>query len=165
MDIKARKKTAYLTVCGYLTFENTNTNDSGRSGKALEIGVKTLLNGKRGNNSHVSAKGKHDVKYHGLTLEIKSNCGEINDNIDSNDYIVYTMDNEHNCLKPWNTRVMTVEQFKALFYGLGLVRTKTSTSGAVRTTIQSYKNSKKKSLALARALEQFETLEQFMSEH
>ena len=75
------------------------------------------------------------------------------------------MDNKTECYKPYNARVLTVEQFKALFYDLGLVRTKTSTSGAVKTTIQSYKNSKKKSQALARALEQFETLEQFASEH
>lgn len=164
MTIDERKDFAEESAIDYLA-NCFNANDSGIFGKAFEIGVKSFLNLNKGNSKHVSAKGKHDVTFHGMTLEIKSNCGEINDNIDTNNYIVYTMDNRHDCYQPYNARVLTIEQFKALFYGLGLVRTKTSTSGAVRTTIQSYKNSKKKSLALARALEQFETLEQFMSEH
>lgn len=149
----------------YATINEFKSTDCGKYGKCFEMNVKRFLNGKRGNVEHVSAKNHADVHYHGERLEIKSNCGEINDDIAKNDYIVYTMASELDYMTPENARVLTVEQFTTMLEMLGLVRTKTSTSGAVKTTIQSYKNSKKKSGALARALEQFETLEQWKAEH
>lgn len=140
-------------------------NDSGFYGKEFEKAVKHYLNGNRGNSSAVSAKGKHDVKYHGLIFEIKSNCGEINSNINSNDYVIYTMDNKTDYERPERAHVLTVEQFINVLESCGLIRYKTATNGATVKAIQSYKNSKRKSALFASMLEQFETLEQFASEH
>lgn len=140
-------------------------NDSGFFGKEFEKAVKHYLNGNKGNVNRVSAKGKHDVKYHGLIIEIKSNCGEINNNINSNDYVIYTMDNKTDYERPEHARVLTVEQFINVLESCGLIRYKTATNGATVKAIQSYKNSKRKSALFASLLEQFETLEQFVSEH
>jgi len=140
-------------------------NDSGFFGKEFEKAVKHYLNGNKGNVNRVSAKGKHDVKYHGLTIEIKSNCGEINNNINSNDYIIYTMDNKTDYNAPERAHVLTVEQFINVLDTCGLIRMKRATNGATVRAIQSYKNSKRKSTLFASLLEQFETLEQFKACH
>ena len=135
-------------------FKNT---DSGRFGKAFEINVKRYLNGNRGNSGKVSAKGKNDVKSKGLIYEIKSNCGEL-ERIEKNDFIIYSMDNIRDYDKPYNARVINPTDFITMLNNLGLVRTKKSTSGTIKTTIQSYKNSKKKTMLLANALEHYPTL-------
>ena len=62
--------------------------DCGRYGKAFEIMTKQYLNGNKGNSKKVTLIGKHDVKHNGKVFEIKSNCGEINDNIMIN-FIVF----------------------------------------------------------------------------
>ena len=136
-------------------------NDSGRFGKAFEINAKHYLNGNRGNSNKVSPKGKTDVKFKGITFEIKSNCGEINPNIEKNGYVIYTMDNETDYANPGNARVIPANEFVKLIERIGLMRTKKSSSGEWKTTIQSYKNSNKKTYALAKELMNYPTLEEY----
>lgn len=142
------------------TINQFKVTDSGRYGKAFEINVKHYLNGNRGNSDRVSAKGKTDVKYHGYKLEIKSNCGEL-DGIERNDYIIYSMDNERDFINPEKAVVIPADTFKEMLEELGLVREKKATSGMRKTTIQSYKNSKKKTIALENALNEYITLEEW----
>lgn len=139
-------------------------SDAGKYGKAFEINVKLTLNGNRGNSSKVSAKGKADVKYHGLTLEIKSNCGEL-EKIARNDFVVYTMDNVNDFQSPERASVIPANEFFQMMEKLGLVREKKTTNGYTKTTIQSYKNSKKKSSALAAALAEYPTLGEWKETH
>ena len=138
-------------------------SDSGKYGKAFEINAKHYLNGNKGNSSKVSAKGKTDVKFKGVTFEIKSNCGEINPNIKKNGFVIYTMDNEHDYIEPWKAYVIPSNEFVQLIKKLGLMRTKKSSNGEWKTTIQSYKNSNKKASALARELMNYPTLEEYKS--
>lgn len=129
--------------------------DCGRYGKAFEIMVKQYLNGNKGNSKKVSLKGKHDVKHNGKVFEIKSNCGEINDNIMSNDYIIYTMDNKHDYMYPDSAYVFTPSDFVKMFEELGLLRDKKTTNGYRVKAIQSYSNSKKKTEALKKAIQRY----------
>ena len=147
------------------TLNQFKDSDSGKYGKAFELNTKKYLNGRRGNIDHVSPKNHTDVRFHGIKLEIKSNCGEINDDIKKNDFIIYTMDNESDYYEPFNAKVLTPDEFLNVLESLNLIRTKKSTCGTMKTTIQSYKNSKRKTTALYGALNQFITLEQWASEH
>lgn len=141
------------------TINRFKETDCGKFGKAFEINVKHYLNGNRGNSDTVSAKGKTDCTHKGNKFEIKSNCGEL-DGIEKNDYIIYTMDNKNDFDKPQNAKVIPPKDFLSLLNNLGLVRTKKSTNGYMKTTIQSYANSKKKYNGLAEALSGYPTLEQ-----
>ena len=145
------------------TIEQFKSTDCGRYGKAFEINVKHFLNGNRGNSNKVSAKGKTDVKSKGVKYEIKSNCGELNDDILKNDFIIYTPDNVAEYDKPANAKVISSHDFVNLFHTLGLVRTKKSTNGQLKTTIQSYRNSRRKTEMLFNALAQYSTLEEWVS--
>lgn len=153
-------KTNYTATIDYF-----NIKDSGRFGKAFEINVKQYLNGGRGNSSKVTLKGKADVHFHGLRLEIKSNCGEINDDFMKNDYIVYTMDNKTAYDEPELAIVVTPKEFINILNNLGLIRTKKATNGYTKTAIQSYSNSKKKTVALANALARCMTLKDWKACH
>ena len=147
-----------------VTLEQFKDNDSGKYGKAFEMNVKRYLNGNRGNVNKVSAKGKTDVTSKGVKYEVKSNCGEINQDILKNDYIIYTMHNEIDYLMPENAFVIPAADFVAMIEKLGLMRTKKSTNGQLKTTIQSYKNSKRKSSMLALALAKYPTLSECASQ-
>lgn len=152
-----------------MTINYTNTinqfkaTDCGRYGKAFEINVKHFLNGNRGNANRVSAKGKTDVQSKGIKYEVKSNCGEINDDILKNDYIIYTPDNKTDFEHPEQAFVIPAQAFVDMFHALGLVRTKKSTNGQLKTTIQSYNNSKRKTTMLYEALARYTTLEQWVA--
>ena len=139
--------------------------DSGRFGKTWEITVKLYLNGYRGNSCKVSAKGMADLKYHGMRFEVKSNCGEINEDILKNDYILYTMDNEIDCYSPWNAKVIPADEFVEMLDNLGLIRTKKSTAGYMKKTIQSYRNSKRKTSLFEKALSEYPTLKEWETSH
>lgn len=141
--------------------DNFKPNDSGKYGKAFEINVKLTLNGNRGNSGRVSAKGKIDVQYKGKKLEIKSNCGEL-EKIAKNDFVIYTMDNERDFQSPERASVIPADEFFQMMESLGLVREKKTTGGYIKTTIQTYKNSKKKTAALATALANYPTLGDWM---
>lgn len=140
------------------TINQFKETDCGRYGKAFEINVKHFLNGNRGNANKVSAKGKTDVQSKGIKYEVKSNCGEINEDILKNDYIIYTPDNKTDFEHPERAFVIPTQAFVDMFHALGLVRTKKSTNGQLKTTIQSYRNSKRKTMALFNALEQYSRL-------
>lgn len=140
------------------TINQFKTSDSGRFGKALEINVKHYLNGNRGNSSVVSAKGKTDVKHKGVKYEVKSNCGEINENIMSNDFIIYSYDNKADWNKPERCHIIPTIDFINELKKLGLMRTKKSTNGQLKTTIQSYANSKRKLAAWTKAVDKYPTL-------
>ena len=140
------------------TLNQFKESDCGRFGKAFEINVKHYLNGNRGNSNVVSGKGKTDVHFHGVKYEIKSNCGEINDNILTNDYIIYTASNEIDWNAPQYAHVIPAKEFVELVEKLGLMRTKKSTNGQLKKSIQSYRNSKKKMVAWIGAISQYPTL-------
>ena len=137
--------------------------DAGKYGKAFEINVKHYLNGNRGNANKVSAKGKTDVQNKGIKYEIKSNCGEINDDILKNDFIIYTPNNVDDYSEVQRAYVIPAEDFVTMFNDLGLVRTKKSTNGQLKTTIQSYRNSKRKTQMLFNALAQYSTLGEWVA--
>lgn len=140
------------------TINQFKANDCGKYGKAFEINVKHFLNGNRGNTNRVSAKGKTDVTSKGVKYEVKSNCGEINDNILTNDFIIYTYDNERDFNRPDMAHVIPAHDFVKLIEQLGLMRTKKSTNGQLKKTIQSYKNSKRKATLWANAIDSYPTL-------
>ena len=152
-----------------MTINYTNTikqfkeTDCGRYGKAFEINVKHFLNGNRGNANKVSAKGKTDVQNKGIKYEVKSNCGEINDDILRNDYIIYTPDNKTDFEHPEQAFVIPAQAFVDMFHALGLVRTKKSTNGQLKVTIQSYNNSKRKTEMLFNALAQYSRLGEWVA--
>lgn len=150
-EIKARAKE---------TLSFFKESDCGKYGKTFEIMVKSYLNGNRGNSNKVTLKGKHDTQYHGKVYEIKSNCGEINNDFMNNDFVIYTADNKSNYDKPEHAIVTTPEQFINALVSCGLLREKKTTSGYKVKAIQSYSNSKKKSQAWESTLAQFETLEE-----
>ena len=139
------------------------TSDSGRFGKAFEIRVKQYLNGSKGNSSKVSLRGKHDVQYKGKIYEIKSNCGEINDDIMKNDYIIYSINNSFDYITPELAKVMTPKEFINALNRCGLIREKKTTNGYKVKAIQSYSNSRKKFSSWFNELEQFETLEEHIT--
>lgn len=140
------------------TINQFKETDCGRYGKAFEINVKHFLNGNRGNANKVSAKGKIDVQSKGIKYEVKSNCGEINEDILKNDYIIYTPDNMRDFERPEQAFVIPAQAFVDMFHALGLVRTKKSTNGQLKTSIQSYRNSKRKTEMLFNALVQYSRL-------
>lgn len=140
------------------TIEQFKDNDSGKFGKALEINVKHFLNGNKGNTDRVSAKGKIDVTSKGIKYEVKSNCGEINDNILTNDFIIYSYDNKSDWNKPSQCHVVPAADFVKELEQLGLIRTKKSTNGQLKKTIQSYANSKRKLIAWTNIIDSYPTL-------
>lgn len=146
-----------------LTIERFKPADSGKYGKAFEINVKHYLNGNRGNADMVSAKGKIDVTCKGVKYEIKSNCGELNETIHKNDYIIYTYDSERDWNNPWNARVIPTDDFLAIVDACGLRRKKVSTNGQLKESIQSYKNSKRKSALWMTAIDKYPTLEEWLA--
>lgn len=146
-----------------MTLYDFKATDAGRYGKAFEINVKHFLNGNRGNANKVSAKGKTDVQSKGIKYEVKSNCGEINEDILRNDFIIYTPDNRADYAEVQRAYVVPADEFVTLFNKLGLVRMKKSTNGQLKTTIQSYRNSKRKTTLLYEALAHYTTLEQWVA--
>lgn len=152
-----------MTINYTNTINQFKTTDCGRYGKAFEINVKHFLNGNRGNANKVSAKGKTDVQNKGIKYEVKSNCGEINDDILKNDYIIYTPDNMTDFEQPEQAFVIPAQAFVDMFQALGLVRTKKSTNGQLKTSIQSYRNSKRKTEMLFNALAQYSTLGEWVT--
>ena len=140
------------------TINQFKASDSGKYGKALEINVKHFLNGNKGNTDRVSAKGKTDVTSKGVKYEVKSNCGEINDNIMSNDFIIYSYDNKSDWNKPEQCHVIPAADFINELEQLGLIRVKKSTNGQLKKTIQSYANSKRKLIAWVTAINKYPTL-------
>jgi hypothetical protein len=152
-----------MTINYTNTIDQCKATDCGRYGKAFEINVKHFLNGNRGNADKVSAKGKTDVQNKGIKYEVKSNCGELNDDILKNDFIIYTPDNVSEYDKPANAKVIPSAEFVNLFQSLGLVRTKKSTNGQLKTTIQSYRNSRRKTEMLFNALTQYSTLGEWVA--
>lgn len=138
------------------TINQFKDTDCGRYGKAFEINVKMYINGRRGNSRKVSAKGKTDFQFKHKKFEVKSNCGEL-DGIEKNSFVVYTMDNIYDYDKPDRALVFTPGDFMQAVEECGLVRTKKSTAGTIKTTIQSYKNSKKKTAQFREALERYAT--------
>lgn len=74
----------------YLNGINTNTKDSGRKGKAFEIGICTYIT--RRTRTKVKKQGKTDIRFSKdgkrYTCEIKSACGEL-DGTDKSQFIIY----------------------------------------------------------------------------
>ena len=125
-------------------------SDSGKYGKIMEIIVKLYLHGYRG-RIIVSPRGHVDLKHKGVLYECKSNCGDLcnilYDTIKAQG-VLYSEDNERDCVEPWNVRIYELNEFVECFKTLGLIRKKRGTDGIPRWAIQSYKNSKRKHNAL-----------------
>lgn len=138
------------------TINQFKDTDCGRYGKAFEINVKQYVNGNRGNSHKVSAKGKIDFHFKNKKYEVKSNCGEL-DGIEKNSFVVYSMDNKYDYDKPDRALVFTPEDFMQAIKECGLLRTKKSTAGTIKTAIQSYNNSKKKTTQFRETLERYAT--------
>lgn len=160
------KTNDFKTITRYL-LPFFSEKDSGKYGKILEINLKLYLNGYRGNSCIVSSVGKVDVKHNNKRIQIKSNCGEINEFFtDDREYIkhdivAYSMDNQNHVNEPWNVTIIPSEDFIPMLENLDLIRRKKSTSGYMRITIQTYKNSKRKTVGLFNALNEYITAEQF----
>lgn len=117
--------------------------DCGKYGKIFEIMTKLYLNGYRGNSCIVSPKGKVDVIWKGHKIEVKSNCGELTD-VTKSEYVIYTYDSQTDIAFPHDGRITTVDNFLNSLDELNMIRTKKTTNGYIKTTIQTYKNSNKK---------------------
>jgi hypothetical protein len=88
---KANKMTKSVRAMRlYLNGINTNTKDSGRAGKAFEIGICTYIT--RRTRTKVKKQGKTDIRFtkdgKRYTCEIKSACGEL-DGTDKSQFIIY----------------------------------------------------------------------------
>lgn len=144
------------SIIGY--FKDT---DSGKNGKIWEIVTKLYLNGYKGNSCIVSPKGKVDVTYKGNKLEIKSNCGQLDiESLFNMDYVCYTMYSEIDIYNPEHGKVTTPAEWYEMMDNIGLIRqAKKGSSGVRGTAIQSYKNSKKKTIQLANNLDEYITTE------
>ena len=127
----------------------TKDIDSGASGKAFEMLVKMFLNNGIRTKNAISASGKVDVQYHKHTIEIKSGCGTL-DNITKGEFVIYSPDSELE-----NAMVFNSELFVEIVKACGLVRTKRMTDGTIKTTIQSFKNSKKKNAMFRTMLDNY----------
>ena len=119
-----------------------NPKDSGRYGKIFEIVVKLYLNGYKGNSCIVSAKGKVDVTYKGEKIEVKSNCGELDD-IKAKT-MIYTMENTIDVYQPGRAVVITTEKFFGVLESENLIKVTKKTSGYTKHNIQTYRNSKRR---------------------
>ena len=118
---------------------------SGKYGDAFERVVKIYFNGKRGNWNKVASKGHTDMKWHGFTFEIKSNCGQLDiDDLLKKDFVIYDDNNTKDIFNIEVATVMTPNDFLKHLKECGLLRTKKYTNGKVGFAIQSYKNSMKK---------------------
>ena len=157
-------------VVNHYLNEIVNEKDSGKFGKAFEIAVKVYMNGLRGNSKTVASailknhvRGT-DVQWKKDLYEVKSNCGELDDiYLHKCKYVIYTPDNEIDCFNPGNAYVIPVHDFIASVENCGLKRVKLSSSGHVKTTIQTYRNSKKKTNLWYATLEQFPTLREWVN--
>lgn len=138
------------------------STDCGKYGKMFEIMIKLYLNGYKGNSCIVSAKGKVDVTWKGHKIEVKSNCGELDD-VTKSDYVIYTYDNECDVAFPSDARITTADNFIDSLSELNLIRMKKTTSGYIKRTIQSYKNSKKKFTAWTDTVDRWLKVEQVKS--
>lgn len=140
------------------TLSRFNEKDSGRFGKAFEINCKKLINGKRGNSDRVAAKGRTDMKNHGITYEIKSNCGELTA-IERNKYVIYTYDNTSDWNHPERAHVIPSKDFVTILENCGLIREKVTTNKSIVRAIQSYKNSKRKTARFTAYIDMYPTVE------
>ena len=116
--------------------------DSGRYGKIFEIVVKHFLNAYKGNSCIVSAKGKVDVTYKGEKIEVKSNCGELDD-IKAKT-MIYTMENTIDIYQPGKAVVITTEKFFEILENENMIKVTKKTSGYIKHNIQTYRNSKRR---------------------
>ena len=164
-----------------------NELDNGNNGKAYEIIVKLALNNYRFKG--VSKSGKIDTIKNHIKYEIKSNCGElatidqdgniIKSALLKSDFIIYSMDTEFFITDTLedkidlvlnNSFVIPCNDFLEMLKNIGLLRTKKSTYAIKnnfnyndKLTIQSYKNSKKKSNLFFNSLCDFPTLEEYLN--
>lgn len=76
----------------------------------------------------------------------------------TNDFIIYSYDNKTDWNTPGNCHIIPTIDFINELKKLGMMRTKKSTNGQLKTTIQSYANSKKKLAAWVEAVNQYPTL-------
>lgn len=138
------------------------STDCGKYGKMFEIMIKLYLNGYKGNSCIVSARGKVDVTWQGHKIEVKSNCGELDD-VTKSDYVIYTYDNQCDVAFPNEARITTTNNFIDSLSELNLIRMKKTTGGYIKRTIQSYKNSKKKFTAWTNTVDRWLKIEQVKS--
>ena len=134
--------------------------DSGKWGKIFEIVTKLYLIGYRGNSCIISPQGNVDVIFMGRKIEIKTNCGYIED-MRRSALVIYTMDNRNMVYSPEKATIFMAGDFWDMLEELGLKRMRADRNGVERLAIQSYNNSKKKTRLLTEALAKQATVEEF----
>lgn len=102
----------------YLNGINTNTSDSGRVGKAFEIGVCTYIT--RRTRAKVKKQGKTDIRFtkdgKRYTCEIKSACGEL-DGTDKSQFVIYCPTVDTDTPAEVQGYVFTREEWQAFING------------------------------------------------
>lgn len=164
--------------------ENTfKLEDSGSWGKAFEIAIKKAISARV---SKADAKVTKNCTYYGdkrikadghfLNVEIKTGCGvlaydvedadmEISSLFPKIDYIIYCPEVAANIKAEQQGFVFTRDEFISFLEGYpSMVRSKVSTQGNLNITIQSFKNSKKKSEYVWDACYAQPTVEEWIAE-
>lgn len=145
-------KTALNEIEGILM----NSTDSGRKGKAFEGVCKIALNKYiRGLKVVTSNRQDYDFLHSGFKFEAKTGCGEL-------DTLIKHCEANHNIIviysptASWgNHYYIKVSDFLSGLNEIGLIRSKTSTRGKQIKAIQSFKNSRKKTIELYDMLERY----------
>ena len=163
--------------------------NSGNEGRTVELAVKLALDNYRGAQAISAATRKDTFKsLDGVktSFEIKSGCGVLA-NIDENgnyygtmlksEYVIYVPEYDINLPVTCQAYVLLVEDFIEILQEIGLIRLKMSGAqycngqrkeGAFydRLTIQTFKNSKRKTALLYEALNRYaDTMEDFFNRY
>lgn len=123
---------------------NYKTTDSGRYGKAIEIAIKEYFNRK---NTTVSSAGKTDFIKARKRYEIKTGAGELglldNKLVKGSSLVLYVpIVNKYGTIDEQEGFFITRENFLKAIEISGLMRTKKATNGTMKTTIQTFWNTK-----------------------
>lgn len=123
------------------TFGYFSVTDSGKWGKAFESSLKAYFHQK----PKVSKQGKIDFRRDRKCFEVKTGAGELDYIIKSKiKYIVFVpVVNENIVVEKQEGFIFKRETFLDILEKVGLIRTKISTSGQEKVTIQTFYNHSK----------------------
>lgn len=125
-------------------YRNNTSVDDGANGKAFEGEVKLAMVGQiHTKNLVTSNKKAHDFTCKGVRYEVKSGCGEIIDLLNGKskaERIIYSPIADMS-----EVYDLSVDNFIFVLEYCGLIRDKKTSRGTWTKSIQSFKNSRKKS--------------------
>jgi hypothetical protein len=115
--------------------------DSGTNGKTFERDLKAFF----GQRAVVSKQGKIDFRRARVCFEVKTGAGELDYLLHSKvKYVVYVpVVRMNQPIERQEGFILNRETFLAILDEVGLIRSKVSTSGQVKTTIQTFWNNSK----------------------